>query len=74
MKILHEALTQLVLACAVPGLPSDLIEAVIMTESAGYAYAVSGSYEYSDYHLLPDSRDTKHYAIALSEASYLLKR
>lgn len=40
-----------------------------MTESAGYVYALSGSYDYSAYHLLPSNQDEVDYALAVGNAS-----
>ena len=69
MKIVGEILSQLVMACSVSGLPADLVEAIVMTESSGYVYALSGSYDYSDYFLLPAIQSEADYAMSVGQAS-----
>ena len=68
-KILGDSLTSLILSCSVPGLPVDLVEAIVQTESAGYVYALSGSYEYSNYYLLPKNRAEVGHAYSVAHHS-----
>ncbi len=69
MRFLSDSLAQLIAACAVPSMPADILQAIIMTESSGYVYALSGSYDYSDYYLLPETADEAEYSIAVAQAS-----
>ncbi|HAU68364.1 MAG TPA: hypothetical protein DCW52_08200 [Gammaproteobacteria bacterium] len=69
MRLVGDALTQLVMACAVPNIPAPIIEAIVLTESSGYVYALSGSYDYSGYYLLPKNIEEIEYAIAVGTAS-----
>ena len=69
MRVVGEALTQLVMACAVHNVPVPIIEAIVLTESSGYVYALSGSYDYSAYYLLPKNAEEIEYAIAVGTAS-----
>jgi type IV secretion system protein VirB1 len=69
MRLLGEVLSQLVMACSVPNLPSAIVNAIVMTESSGYVYALSGSYDYSSYYLLPKDAEEAEYAIAVGNAS-----
>ncbi|MEO0367208.1 MAG: transglycosylase SLT domain-containing protein [Pseudomonadota bacterium] len=69
MRLTGEILASLISACAVENLPTALIEGIISTESAGYVYALSGSYNYSDYFLLPKDKEEADYAIAVGRAS-----
>lgn len=69
MRIIGEALQSLIMACSIGGLPADLLEAIALTESNGYAYAVSGSYTSSNYFLLPRSEAEVSYAIDVAAES-----
>ena len=69
MKILGESLYALISACSVADMPVDLIAGIVKTESNGYVYAVSGSYDYSNYFLLPKSAGEIEYAVEVSQAS-----
>ena len=53
MKIIGEELFSLVASCSAADLPVDVIVGIVKTESNGYVYALSGSYDYSHYYLLP---------------------
>jgi len=69
MRFLGEALTSLIMSCSVDGLPVDLIHGIVKTESSGYVYALSGSFDYSDYYLLPKDDEEIEYAHAVAYAS-----
>ncbi len=69
MRVVGEVLTSLIMSCSVDGLPVDLIEGIVRTESSGYVYALSGSYENKGYYLLPKNKDEIEYAHAVAYAS-----
>ena len=69
MKIIGEGLFSLVASCSAADLPVDVIVGIVKTESNGYVYALSGSYDYSHYYLLPKTEDEIEYAVNVGQAS-----
>ena len=69
MRLTSSLLWQLIGLCAAPSVPHDLVYSIVQTESAGYVYALSGSYQNSHYSLLPIEISEQQYAISVAEAS-----
>lgn len=69
MRIVGELLSTLIISCSTGPAPADLVEGIINTESNGYIYALSGSYENKGYFRLPKTDSEASLAVAIAEES-----